>query len=130
MDYANTNTNQRLYYRLYGFEPSNSTAQIGSTQKDAKQFMINTDYNYCKLYKKGVLDTNGSVKHNLGYTPLVLAWQEYAWRNPAPSLISPCWMSGGDDTNIASVTVTPTEISVVGIPTNGKLHYRIYYDEV
>ena len=125
-----SNPNQKLYYRVYGFMPSNAAANVGSTQKSAKQFMLNTDYNYCKLYKKGVVDTNTTITHDLGYTPLVLAWQESPWANPAPAVITPCWASGYEDSGIPSISVTKTDVSIVEIPTNNKVHYRIYYDEV
>ena len=131
LDYYNTsNPNQKLYYRIYAFEPSNSTASVGKTQKDAKQFILNTDYNYCKLYKKGVVTTNTTITHNLGYVPFVLAWNENKWVNPAPGVITPCWFSGAEDSGIPSVSVTSSAVTISGVPTNGKVHYRIYYDEV
>ncbi len=131
IQYKNPNNpNQKLYYRIYGFEPSNSTASVGKTQKDAKQFILNTDYNYCKLYKKGIATSNIIIPHNLGYVPLVLAWQENKWNNPAPGIVTPCWFSGAEDSNIASVSVTSSEVQISGIPTNAKVHYRIYYEEV
>lgn len=131
LDYHNTvNPNQKLYYRIYAFEPSNSTASVGKTQKDAKQFILNTDYNYCKLYKKGIATSNTTIDHNLGYVPLVLAWQENRWTNPSPGIVIPCWFSGAEDSNYASVSVTSSSVTITGIPANAKVHYRIYYDEV
>lgn len=126
----NSDPNQKLYYRIYGFEPSNSTANIGGTQKEAKQFILNTDYNYCKLYKKGIADGDTTITHNLGYTPLVLAWQEAPWANPTPSIVTPIWISGAEDSNIPSISVTSTTVQISGVPQNNKVHYRIYYDEV
>lgn len=135
IDYWNTpNPNKKLYYRVYGFEPSNSRASVGYTQKDAKEFILNTDYNYCKLYKKGVVDSDTTITHNLGYVPFVLAWEEDKWTNPAPGVITPCWLSGGESPgtswSVPSISVTDKTVKIDGIPTNGKVHYRIYYDEV
>ena len=130
LDYYNTsNPNQKLYYRIYGFEPSDSMASVGKTQKDAKQFILNTDYNYCKLYKKGIATSNTTIDHSLGYTPFVLAWYESRWSNPAPGVIVPCWFSGAEDSGIPSVSVTSSSLIISGIPLNGKVHYRIYYEE-
>ena len=128
--YANTDLNKKLYYRIYAFEPSNSTASVGKTQKDAKQFILNTDYNYCKLYKKGIVTSDTTITHNLGYTPFVLAWQESPWTNPSPGIITPCWRSGATDSNFPDIITTNTTVTISGIPNNNKVHYRIYYDEV
>lgn len=124
------NPNQKLYYRIYAFEPSDSTASVGKTQKDAKQFILNTDYNYCKLYKKGISTSDTTINHSLGYVPFVLAWSENKWTNPAPGVITPCWFSGAESSNIPSVSVTSSSVTISGVPANGKVHYRIYYDEV
>lgn len=131
LTYRNTsNPNQKLYYRVYGFMPSDSKANTGNTQKSAKQFILNTDYNYCKLYKKGIATSDITITHDLGYTPLVLAWQEYPWSNPAPSVITPCWVSGYESDNLASISATNNAVTISGVPANNKVHYRIYYDEV
>ena len=124
------NPNQKLYYRIYGFEPTNSTSNVASTQKDAKQFILNTDYSYCKLYKKGIASTNTTISHNLGYIPLVLAWNEDKWTNPSPSIISPTAISGAAVANLPNIDVTNNELIINGIRPNSKVHYRIYYDEV
>lgn len=130
IQYANNDLNKRLYYRIYGFEPSNSTASVGKTQKDAKEFIINTDYNYCKLYKKGIADSDITITHNFGYMPLVLAWQEAPFRVPPPSIITPCWQSGAIGSGFPDICTTNTDVKIVGVPENQKIHYRIYYDEV
>ena len=36
------NTQQKMYYRLYGFEPSNSSSKIPPTSNYAKNFILNT----------------------------------------------------------------------------------------
>ena len=126
LGYGNENLNQKLYYRIYGFEPSNSTAKVGKTQKDAKNFILNTDYNYCKLYKKGIVTSDSTILHNLGYKPFVLAWEEY---EPLGT-ITPCWISGGTEDGFAEISTTPTSVKISVVQPNTKIHYRIYYDEV
>lgn len=115
MNYANSQSpNQKLYYRFYAFEPSNSSAAIPSTSNLANKFVLNTDYNYCKLFKKGIANGNTTIQHNLGYIPFVLAWFE--------PFTAPWWRSDKDD----YITVTN---STVVIHTTSTIHYRIYYDE-
>lgn len=127
LQYTNDSSpNQKLYYRIYGFEPSDSTANVPSTQDKAKEFILNTDYNYCKLYKKGVTSSNKTIDHNLGYTPFVLAWEEGKLGND--SIILPCW-SSNSGTN-PTIRTTTTSVIISDIPAGEKVHYRIYYDEV
>ena len=114
--YNNTeNANKKLYFRLYGFEPSNSTTKTPKTSKLSKKFILNTDYNYCKLYKKGVVSGDAEIEHNLGYIPFVLAW------NGTP-YTTQHWMNYSD----SYVTVTTKKVV---IKSSGTTHYRIYYDE-
>lgn len=113
----------KMYYRIYGFEPTNSSAAVAPTNEHAKKFVLNTDYNYCKLYKKGIQNGDGSVAHNLGYIPQVLVWRE------ASNAIYPVEQSTPSDpiSNYPEqVQVTTQNISFQNI---GKAHYRIYYDE-
>lgn len=109
-------TSPKIYYRIYAFEPSNSRAHTPHTSNNAHQFILNTDYNYCKLKEKGVVDTtNGpvTIDHNLNYIPQVLVWTDDG------ALVN---------TNARSQYVTVTDQSIT-ISTNGIAHYRIYYDE-
>ena len=129
IQYVNNNDqNKKLYYRIYGFEPSNSMASVGKTQKDAKQFILNTDYNYCKLHSKGIADSDTTITHNLGYCPFVLAWQEGKWGSE--SVISPCWISGAEDIGYPNIITTPNTLVISGLQNNKKVHYRIYYEEI
>ena len=112
------------YYRIYGFEPSDSHSKVGATSKFAQNFLLNTDYNYCKLYKKGIVNGDATIAHNLGYIPQVLAWKE-----DGNGLITPVENIVLDDpfsNNPSWVRVTSSEIN---FKNTGKVHYRIYYDE-
>lgn len=136
LTYNNTeDANQALYFRLYAFQPSDSTAPAPITSRHAKSFLLNTDYNYCKLYKKGIIDGNSDtiITHNFGYIPQVLAWLEVG---SFGNYIMPIYFNTlGDD----SGTYVPTGIEVTDtqilfkyannwVP-DCKIHYRVYYDE-
>lgn len=123
LSYANTaDTPSKLYYRIYGFEPSNSYATASPTSKHANDFILNTDYNYCKLKEKGVIDypTDYTIQHKLGYIPQVLVWHETA------GSIYPIWVSYPYDSGMSNVKVTDQSVIITGME---RAHYRIYYDE-
>lgn len=110
----------KIYYRLYGFEPSGSTATVPATSGNANQFILNTDYNYCKLFSKGTASAGNTVAHNLGYVPQVLVWlTSNGWTMPVDQ----------SDSN-AAVIVTDQDL-IFNYPALGidGFHYRIYYDE-
>lgn len=110
----------KIYYRLYGFEPSGSTATVPATSTAASQFILNTDYNYCKLFSKGTAGATATINHNLGYIPQVLAWRQ---ANGWTELIN-------ESDSGAAVIVTDQSL-IFNFPSLGidNLHYRIYYDE-
>lgn len=123
LSYTNTaSTPAKIYYRIYGFEPSDSHAKVGATSKYANQIILNTDYNYCKLKEKGVVDmpNNYTIQHNLGYIPQVLVWHESA------GSITPVWVSYPYTAYAPNVKVTEQEVILNGFE---RAHYRIYYDE-
>lgn len=115
----------KIYYRIYAFEPTESAAKVASTSKFAEQFILNTDYNYCKLFKRGVT-TGGdaTIAHNLGYIPQVLAWEERS------GLIYPINESAPEDPQMNMpeyISVSDTSVTIKS--SADKVHYRIYYDE-
>lgn len=123
-----------VYVRIYAFEPSTSTADIGRTSQNASTFVFNTDYNYSKLFAKGTLTAGRSVNHNLGYLPQVMAWEEY--NNTGGHYIQPYSYSNAllgslSGTNYGTgLTLTNSNLNYIGsgsyLPV---IHYRIYYDE-
>lgn len=119
----------KAYYRIYGFEPSDVTASIAGTSGNATKFILNTDYNYCKLYQKGVINASNvtTITHNFGYLPQVMAWGESGGKIFSANLAD--WYSG-DIGDTYGVKVTPTEVVLkfanIGLD---RVHYRIYYDE-
>ena len=116
-------TNQVLYYRVYGFQPSDSNKAIQPTARKAQKFVFNTDYNYCKLMKTGVFTHSGEeFSHNLGYIPQVIAWQQdNSTKNIRPLTIY-------TEPNGYGLTVTGTRL-ICGQNIPGNIYWRIYYDE-
>ena len=126
--------NVDLYYRIYAFESDNENKSTPLTSKNAKNFILNTDYNYCKLYKSGVFNSvPASFKHNLGYKPQVLAWYRYSAEimDPEPATIYP--YSHATESKSMGLVVTDTEIKInagqVAQLAIDKVYWRIYYDE-
>lgn len=117
------------YYRIYGFEPSDSHADIPATSGDATNFILNTDYNYCKLYQKGVINASDvtTINHNFGYLPQVMTWRESNGKIFPGNLAD--WYSGDiGDTYGTKVTNTQVVLKYANIGLD-RVHYRIYYDE-
>ena len=133
-----------FYVRLIGFEPSNSHRKIGKTSQNANKFILNTDYNYLKLYKKGVEDikintSSGTVDpititHNLGYRPQALFWHEISDDYGGSSITKLDYVEipGELSQKVGIEAYQDKFIVKTAYPQWGsifKLHYRIYYDE-
>ena len=128
------NTTTRVYYRLYAFAPSKQNVNAPLTSSQAKQLILNTDYNYRKIKDQGEFtQSNINYKHGLGYIPQVMAWIQYADLPNFPdysNAIEPL-----ADTSFYTdyrFIITNDEIKV---PSNfpfsliAKVIWRIYYDE-
>ena len=122
---GNTN-NTKIYYRIYAFEPDDSKNNAPFTSQKAKKFILNTDYNYCKVKAHGVFTASGqSYEHNLGYLPQVMAW----YVTTADQKVYPL-MSSSEFTNV-KLKVTDTQI-IAGDFWAGyfnKIYWKVYYDE-
>lgn len=131
ISYASREQNPKtLYYRVYGLEPSDSKAKVGITKGRAKTFVIDSDNNYRKLYKKGIASPGETViiNHNFGYIPQCHFWFEYG--GPNAGLIWDFFSINGEDgQNITTDKVVLTVPSGTGIYRDCKVHYRIYYDK-
>ena len=142
-----------VWFRIYAFEPEYSHSNLASTAKNAKTFILNTDYNYRKIAKTGmvncVADTGQSgreympitIKHNLHYKPQVMVWQEdienydnitFATLLNRMDIINN-WTSLPASERYVGVKVTEDSLTI--FPDNAqtingaRIHYRIYYDE-
>lgn len=125
---AGNTQNSTLFYRVYAFEPDDSTADVAATSDKAKTFILNTDYNYCKLKDTGVFtQANQEFSHNLGYIPQVMAWVRFIYPS---TFIQP--LSGASEFTNYGLTVTTNKLIFGNIPIPGlidKIYWRIYYDE-
>lgn len=144
--------NTKVYYRIYGFAPSNYTGDAPETSSNASSFILNTDYNYRKLYQKGrVKSTPKSstpsqfdtlvVNHNLGYIPQIMAWEELAPIDPNTGQetgtysIQYCsyvnmrgFLSDPEGVTVDSEKITfRSQYYAAGF--NSYFNYRIYYDQ-
>lgn len=128
----------KISIRLYAFEPSNSNANVGATSKSGNKFLFNTDYNYCKLLKSGMIETNPSaavseaVEHNLGYIPQTLVWELVNTFNPLGQLgLFMMQVENAIYTDMDMVTVTENSVTITAPSYKPvqEIHYRIYYDK-
>lgn len=148
---SNNPTVYNYYVRIFGFEPSDGRNNTPATSQYAKNFILNTDYNYLKLHSKGVLPVTYSggypqpvtITHDLGYIPQALFWAEGDYQG-APSFIEQIdYMTTSATSNIGGQIATRPKSCVEAYNDkfiiypplyNGgfdsiKIHYRIYYDE-
>jgi hypothetical protein len=109
-----------VHYRAFGFAPSNASGVTPFTASTADRFILNTDYNYTKLFAAGRVTSNTTIIHNIGAKPQVSLWREVGTiitKQNNSSIIS-------SDPR-ASVGVD----SVSFILSSGAIHYRMYLDE-
>lgn len=135
-------TNFPFYVRIMGFEPSGVHKDLGKTSQNANTFILNTDYNYLKLYKAGAADVVWNtqtglydpvtITHNLGYHAQALFWvesfgQDYHEIIPLTGVLLPNIYV--DKSSVESYTdkfiIRPPAVS----GSTHKIQYRIYYDE-
>lgn len=115
-----------IYWRLYGFMPSDVNVDASFTNTGVDDFMFSTDYNYAKLFMSGVTasssDPTETIVHGLGYRPQVLTWVEgggsIGWMNS--------WVQEGGTT---TCRVTDTSLIFTRSGSTNKFHYRIYLDD-
>jgi hypothetical protein len=125
--YNNTGSSVTLYYRMFGFMPSDVSELAPFTDSVSSDFVLNSDYNYMKLYDAGIVNLTSSsqtVAHDLGYRPRVLVWNDGSYIGT--ELVNSSFAAQGtvdyvevDDTNVYFVRV--------GAGTRS-YHYRIYLD--
>lgn len=122
--FNNTGSAKTVYWRTYFLPPSDADdAAANWTSADTGNFIVNSDYNYSKLYMAGKTPANSTVYHNLGYKPQIVVWQNIGYgvtRMTSPSSNLSFAPYG------SSVRVFDDRIIV---SADGECHYRIYLDE-
>ena len=125
-------TTTTVYYRIYAFPP-NDAINAPTTSKLAKEFMLNTDYNYRKLKATGEFtQENESFTHGLGYIPQVMAWVKYADLPSLPNYsnsIEPLVYASNATNFKLTVTNNKIQIGTNPLGLTDKIIWRIYYDE-
>jgi len=122
-----TASSTTVYVRIFGFQPSDSNADVASTVSLGNKYIVNTDYNYMKLFlqgKTGSIAAGGSatITHNLGFYPHVLVWYETSG-TITPSIAMPRYNCTAEITT--SQLIFRNEDTLGG---SSIAHYRIYYD--
>lgn len=120
-----------LYYRVFGFQPSDSNAVIAPTAVLSDNLTFSSDYNYAKLLLAGksvVPDGIIVIPHNLGYMPQVLGWYEQAGSvYPITQAVQ-----GPPATRVNGIEVTSSQIILDNTTGGGPsmtYHYRVYLDD-
>ena len=113
--------NETIYYRIYGFMPSNVNTDVAFTASLADSFQLSTDYNYTKLnetfsgfYPAAATTT---ITHNLGYRPQVMAWTK-------DINIYGTGIINQDHTSY----ILPTTTTIVIKSATKDVHLRVYMD--
>jgi hypothetical protein len=102
-----------IYWRAYGFMPSNVNVDVAPTAILADNFVFNTDYNYPKLWFNDIVSVSTTITHNFAYRPQVMAWSDDGTYTTQLNTF------GGVKCDTNTVTVTS--------PSND-VHLRIYGD--
>lgn len=132
-----------IYYRIIVYQFQDGKLRMSASEADHNDFIFNTDYNYTKIYREGLLPTPNpgqlyTVPHNLGYIPAIIGWgvaYETGY-NYISSLMSPIFYPtssfspDGYTQNAISVDSSSLYILSPGIHMQTDfVYYRIYVDE-
>lgn len=137
----NANVSSRtIYYRIFALQPPDDDSTVAPVVSQGDTFVLNTDYNYTKLYLENYLDvpaTGGTsnmyaVPHNLGYTSQGIGWQQLDTYNGTSTTLCAhpigSTFSGSPTTSMA---LNPNAINFYTTPgaLAHRLYYRLYLDE-
>lgn len=134
-----SSSNATLTYRVFGFLPNDSDADVPLPAWQNSNLNVNSDFGYSKLVAAGkwVEQANTTAvlfTHNLGYRPQVLAWTE---SSGIISMLSSSYISAFTEYGASEGTaIIPTATNVQAIVTvkdttnftPATVHYRIYGD--
>lgn len=126
---------QVIYYRVFGLEPSDSQADIPFTASSGDPFVLNSDYNYTKLYQEGVsnsppIPSTQTVSHNLGYRPQVMPWVTNSLNQRRPIDSTSISVITGQPQDVgAIVTTTALDFELDSLSNVTRIDERIYIDE-
>lgn len=115
-----------IYYRIIAFEPNDSATTVAPTSSTSDNFLLNTDYNYTKLYLYDnvtlAAGASTSIAHNFGYLPQVLSWAVLSGTS-----YSGVYISYSNQNIMREITTTNLNITN-NLTATAKVYYRIYID--
>lgn len=117
-------TQRTFYLKLWGYRYPNTTEETLYVT-DNSNFNFNTDFNYLKVYKTGVIDvppsTSSSIEHNLGFAPRVLVWSRYL-SGGTPDVYTESFSKFRTEVNENNIFIKPLSV-------NMRYAYRIYAND-
>lgn len=129
-----------IKYKIWAYAQADINA-VFDTINSEDNFVINSDYNYSKLFSAGAWDAEESenaiiFQHNLGYVPQIVVWYEFQ-----NGKIYDGFSNISDDTSVQDQQAISVDNNNVyasfstldiggdyGILT--KVHYRVYADSM
>lgn len=123
-----------IYYRIFALEPADSQADLPSTASSGDDFVLNTDYNYTKLFtQQTITSTTGgttyTITHNLGYRPQIMVWYKDSISGMTQPLNITNINSGDPLTMAAKVTETTVDLIFGFFSSISRVDIRVYIDE-
>jgi hypothetical protein len=132
--YNTSGVTKTIYWRAYALMPSNANVNVSPTASTASNFVLNTDYNYMKLFDSDYITMPSSgntttVTHDLGYRPRVQIWELLpTGLERLVGILTPDTSdTSSNRINLTTTTLTFRRGSSGAEPTN--YHYRIYLDD-
>jgi hypothetical protein len=123
-----------IYYRIFGLEPSDSQADLPFTASAGDSFVLNTDFNYTKLYVEEVITSPSkpstqTILTNLNYRPQVMPWLSNSLGNRLPVDYTQISAGGTPVDYGVVITVNTVDYQLDALSTVTRIDTRIYIDE-
>lgn len=133
--FVNSHSTLTIYVRIWGYMPSNINLPTAPTSINGDMFIFNSEYNYTKLYMKGVTASSSvpgsteAISHSLGYRPQSETWHV---RDGYTYFTSFAEIVGGlPDADGAYMTDSQLVMQRSNYITGSEyFHYRIYLDAI
>lgn len=120
-----SNNNYTVYWRTFLLESSETSYDVKYTAVDADIFQFNSEYNYSKLVKEGVVTSTTTITHGVNFVPQTLIWMDNGtWIERLTSVNNANKAAEFPDNT--TILLRPGSTGVAGV---SKLHYRIYGDD-
>lgn len=114
-----------FYYQVLFFMPPDVNVAAIPTESLYDDFVLNTDYNYPKIFQEGKSTSTITINHNLGYYPLA----EYWLHRTSDDVLRHFVASETDAGNEGGVIVTTTSATFTLFSGYDYLYYKVYGDE-